>query len=91
MKAKIIRIEIRSGENGLLFATSPDLPGLHISDTDEDAILADIPVVIQALLEVRGIKVKVIESEDNDQTGLPPWIALPVPDTEESASDLDHR
>ena len=90
MKPKIIRIEITREEGDFLFATSPDLPEFYLSDTEEEAILKDIPAVIEALFAAKGIKVKVIESEETDEPGLPPWIALPVDKAELPVSDSDH-
>ena len=49
-KARIVRVRLESDESGLLTATSPDMPGLVVSDADMESLFQEIPAVIKALI-----------------------------------------
>lgn len=81
-KVRIIRVVVRQGDNSLLFATSPDLPGLHLAETSLDNLLAEAPAVIEALFASNGEHVIVREavlppSTDNDAP-THHWAAIPA-------------
>jgi predicted RNase H-like HicB family nuclease len=74
---KIIRISIRQGESGLLFAESPDLKGLLVAGHSRAELDEEIPECIKAMLAALDMDVEVlpVESKDADR----PWAAVPVP------------
>lgn len=80
-RALIIRIRVEEGREGLLYATSPDLLGLMVAAEDRDALLDEVPKVIQALLQQEGGQVLVIEAHrpaDSETLEPPPWVAIPA-------------
>ena len=62
-RARIIHIRIEAGEEGLLYATSPEMPGLLVAEKDMDALMTEVPRVIKALFEALGDQVVIIETE----------------------------
>ena len=77
MKAKIIRVAFRPGEQGLLIATSADLMGLYVVGQTRSELIDDVPNAIEALFTAQGQQVVVHELED-DTVGMQPWVAVPV-------------
>lgn len=78
LKPKIVRIEYKKGDAGLLFATSPDLKGLFVTERAMDAFERSIPAAIKDLYAACGVNVVVGMAEQIDQDSRPPWIAFPA-------------
>jgi hypothetical protein len=76
MKAKVINIKIRAGELGYFHATSPDMPGLHVTEKGRDALLGEIPNVIAALAKAQGKDVVAHELEAREGDD-PAWVIVP--------------
>jgi hypothetical protein len=81
-KARLIRIDIRPGEEGLLVATSQALPGLLAIATSEDELEKDLPVLIRSMYLARfGEDVSVLLLEEDAASArtrsLAQWAAVP--------------
>lgn len=76
-KARIIRVKISEGKEGLFYGTSPDLRGLLATGETLDALYANIPNAIADLFHVTGVDVIVSLAESNDTTDGVPWVAVP--------------
>ncbi len=84
----VVTVNVRE-KNGFYVASSKELLGLYIADTDKERVLADVPNVIRALLkEERGLDVQVVPGtftpseiqagDDLSNTSSPrPWVAIP--------------
>lgn len=77
MKAKLINISLTEA-NGLVYATSENLPGLYVSGNDQPSVLAEVPDAIRAMFLADGIKVIVSEVEGDESPMPPPWVAVPM-------------
>ncbi len=66
--AKIIHIRVEEGEEGLIYATSPEMPGLLVAEEDLDALFVEVPRVIKALLEFKGVIVETGRPGGSDST-----------------------
>ena len=80
-KVFIINVIIEDGKEGLLYARSPEMLGLLVAERDMDALLDEIPRVIEGIYHEMGIDVKVFESErprGSETLGPPPWVAIPA-------------
>jgi hypothetical protein len=77
MQARIVRIKVEKGKEGLFYATSPSLKGLLVAEPTLEALDEAIPSAVADLYLACGVKVIVtrIEHEDDDFT---PWIAIPT-------------
>jgi hypothetical protein len=63
----------------LIFATSPDLKGLFVAETSEEALEAAIPTAIAELYAVCGEEVMVIPAEGySEGGGVRSWIKVPA-------------
>lgn len=81
-RARLIRVDIREGEEGLLVATSQALPGLLALATSEDELEQDLPDLIRSMYLARfGEDVSVLLLEDNEKPvsvrSLAQWAAVP--------------
>jgi hypothetical protein len=74
MKAKIVRITIERGREGLFYAQSPDLRGLLIADSTLDGLRRNIPTAIAEMFEACDTPVTVTEVDDGDCS----WVAVPI-------------
>jgi hypothetical protein len=84
-RARLIRIDIRPGEEGLLVATSRVLPGLLALATSEDELEQDLPELIRSMYLARfGENVDVLLLEDEPAQSRPrslaQWAAVPAGD-----------
>ena len=80
-RAFIVHVKIDEGRAGLLYATSPELPGLLVAERSRDALLEEIPLVIEALFREQGKTVRVIEAmraPGSDTLAPAPWVAIPA-------------
>ncbi len=80
-RAFIISIKIDEGRTGLLYATSPEMPGLLVAAEDRDSLLDEVPRVIKAMFQAKGLEVAVLpSSRAPGATSLesPPWVAIPA-------------
>ena len=73
MTAKLIKIEVRRGEQGLWHATSPDMPGLRVTDTSRTELFAEIPRVLEMLCE--GMSAHQVEWKASDDLY---WVIVPT-------------
>lgn len=78
LTAKIIHVEYKQGKSGLIFATSPDLKGLLVSERTMAALEASIPAAIVDLYAACGVQVVVTKVEEEEHGGLTPWVAFPA-------------
>lgn len=76
--ARIIRVRIETGREGLLYATSPNLRGLLVAEPTRAELLRAIPQAIADLYEAIGERVLVTEAANEEADGLHPWVAFPV-------------
>jgi hypothetical protein len=72
-----LRILVKRGPSGLLIASSPDLPGLHVMERTERELHASLRELIPVLFAEKGERVLVAaiiplaaEERDNDC----PWV-----------------
>ena len=80
-RAHIIRIRVDEGREGLLYATSPDLPGLMVAAEDRDGLFDEVPKVIEAIFQQEGEMVLVLEAHrpsGSETLEPPPWVAIPA-------------
>ncbi|WP_265517598.1 hypothetical protein [Nitratireductor luteus] len=77
MKAKIINVSLTKA-NGLVYATSKDMPGLYVSGRDETAVIANVPEAIRVMYQADGIEVMVSETEAVGSQLPAPWVAVPL-------------
>ncbi len=80
-KAFIITIVIEEGKEGLLYARSPEMPGLLVAEKDRDALFDEIPRVIEGMFREMGKAVIIYEAErprGSDTLGPSPWVAIPA-------------
>lgn len=47
-----VAVDFTAREGGGLRATSPDVPGLFLSSSDADALIADVAVAIEHILKI---------------------------------------
>jgi predicted RNase H-like HicB family nuclease len=75
MKAKIVRITVERGSEGLFYAESRDLKGLFVAGHTLDELHREIPIVIRRMYEACDVSVVVsgIEGEDDNS-----WVAVPL-------------
>ncbi len=75
MKAKIVRVTIEQGREGLFYAQSPNLKGLLVAGATMDELTREIPIAIAEMFEACDTPVIVTEIEnDNDYS----WVAVPT-------------
>ena len=74
-KAKIVRVKIEKGQEGLYYATSPDLKGLLVADPTKAALIAAVPKAIEDLFEACETPMTVTEL---DEEGDCSWVAVPT-------------
>lgn len=74
-KAKIVRVTVERGREGLFYAQSRDLKGLLVARASIEELRKQIPITIREIFAVNDIPVAVseIESEDNCS-----WVAIPT-------------
>lgn len=75
MKAKIVRVEVEKGREGLFYATSPDLKGLLVASQTMEGLKAEIPIAIEEMFEASDAPVKVTELENDGDCS---WVAIPT-------------
>jgi predicted RNase H-like HicB family nuclease len=75
MKAKIVRVTIEQGREGLFYAESPDLKGLLVARSSIDELRRQIPIAIREMFEVCDTPVVVSELDGPDQDS---WVAVPT-------------
>lgn len=62
----MIEVSIEWRDEGRIYISSPDLPGLHLSGTNVSELCGDIAQAIEVLIEKNhGMKVKAIPVEDD--------------------------
>ncbi|MFP6748125.1 MAG: hypothetical protein VCD66_11070 [Alphaproteobacteria bacterium] len=74
--ADIVHIWIEEGDAGLLYATSPELPGLLLAEPDRESLNREIPGVIKAMYKAQGVDVDVLPIRNQDDHW--PWVAIPT-------------
>lgn len=77
---KIIRIRVDQHDNGLLCASSPDLPGMVIIHRDLKAIRDDIPNVIRLMLKRAGgrdVEILAAANSEKKPKLISDWVAIP--------------
>jgi hypothetical protein len=77
MKAKIVRVKVEEGKAGLFYATSPDLKGLLVAESNIDDLEASISKNIADLYAACGETVVVTKAQDSDPDFFP-WVAIPT-------------
>ena len=75
MKAKIVRVTIEQGREGLFYAESPDLKGLLVARSSIDELRRQIPIAIREMFEVCDTPVIVSELDGPDEDS---WVAVPT-------------
>jgi hypothetical protein len=76
--AKVVRVNIEYDTVGLFYATSPDLKGLLVAESTEEATLIAVPKAISDLYLAMGQTVVVIPA--GDMAGDHPmktWVGVP--------------
>ena len=76
--ARIVRVKLEKGDAGLIFATSPDLPGLLVAQRTKEDLERAIPVAIADLYEACGTPVIVTKLDQPPADSLQPWVAMPA-------------
>jgi hypothetical protein len=76
-KAKIVRVKVEEGKAGLFYATSPDLKGLLVAESNIDDLDEAISKGITDLYEACGEIVVVTKAQDSDPDFFP-WVAIPA-------------
>ena len=75
--AILISIQVEASDTGLLFARSPELPGLNVASANLEGLELTIPAVIEALLAEQGKPVEVFRVESHCAEKLSPWVIIP--------------
>jgi predicted RNase H-like HicB family nuclease len=75
LKAKIVRITVERGREGLYYAESPDLAGLLVARRSLEEVRKQIPLAIEAMFAADGVSVSVSEVESDDDCA---WVAVPI-------------
>ena len=75
-QAKIISVEIESGEAGLFHATSPQLQELFVSGESEDEVLNAVPDVIATIFSLKGEDVAAYPVEQENVAIPEPWVIV---------------
>jgi acyl-CoA synthetase (NDP forming) len=79
LQSRVVRILIKQGDAGVLFATSPDLQGLFVAETSLEALEAAIPIAITDMYAVCGENVLVLPVEGCDDEGATrSWVKVPA-------------
>jgi hypothetical protein len=81
-RAKIVRVKVEEGKAGLFYATSPDLKGLLVAESNIDDLDIAISKAITDLYAATGETVVVTKAEDGDPEFFP-WVAIPAEVAEE--------
>lgn len=80
--ARLILVAIERGEGRLIYASSPSLPGLHVTATSEEELAREVPACIQLLLKAQhGFDVEVYPVEPDEHFPpheYVPWAAIPA-------------
>jgi len=77
-EAIFIRVHIKEDEEGLFFATSPDMSSLFVVDGDFADLMTEIPEVIKALLKAEkdhDFDIWRTRVADPDERA---WVAIPM-------------
>jgi predicted RNase H-like HicB family nuclease len=75
LKAKIVRVIVERGREGLYYAQSPDLKGLLVARSSIDELRRQIPIAIREMFEVCDTPVVVSELDGPDEDS---WVAIPT-------------
>jgi predicted RNase H-like HicB family nuclease len=75
MKAKIVRVTIEKGREGLFYAESRDLKGLLVARSSIDELRRQISIAIREMFEVCDAPVVVSELDGPDADS---WVAVPT-------------
>ncbi|HZP08387.1 hypothetical protein [Methyloceanibacter sp.] len=76
--ARLIHITLRQGNEGLLYATSPELKGLLVAGATRSEVEKEIPDAIAEMYAACGEKVLVTRLDADDTGDLSPWVAIPT-------------
>jgi hypothetical protein len=76
-RAKIIRVKVEQGKAGLFYATSPDLKGLLVAESNIKDLDEAVSKGIAELYAACGEKVVVTKAQDDDPEFFP-WVAIPA-------------
>jgi hypothetical protein len=76
-RAKIVRVKVEEGKAGLFYATSPDLKGLLVAESNIDDLDIAISKAITDLYAATGETVVVTKAQDDDPEFFP-WVAIPA-------------
>ena len=80
MPAEIINVVVSRNRDGWFVARSEELPGLFVAHPEIDAVMADIPNVIQALYKAdfdQDVEVIAGSFRAGEPAGLP-WVTIPA-------------
>jgi hypothetical protein len=76
--ARIVKVRIEEGRNGLFYATSPDLEGLLVAEPTMDDLDRAVPEAIAAIYAASGSSMVVTKAEEPGiRTCFSPWVAVP--------------
>lgn len=73
MRAKLIKVDVEKGLKGLWHATSPDMPGLRVTETSHEELLAEIPRVLEASFD--DVAAHQVEWKMSDDMF---WVVVPI-------------
>lgn len=76
-EAIFVRVRIDEGDN-LLYATSPDMDGLYVAESDLKSLINEVPEVIKALLKAENdhdFEIWRTRVSDPDERA---WVAIPA-------------
>jgi hypothetical protein len=71
-EAKIIKVQVRQGHAGLLYATSSQLRGLLVAQPNRAALEAEVPAAIREMLAAGGEQVVVSRVEGKEEASAEP-------------------
>lgn len=77
MQAKLLKIDVRTGEAGLWHATSPDMPALRVTETSRTEVMQQIPIVLEAFCTIAGYPVAAYQVDWKGSNDMY-WVIVPA-------------
>jgi hypothetical protein len=78
-EAKIIKVQVKQGRAGLLYATSSQLKGLLVAQPNRAALEAEVPAAILEMFAAGGEQVVVGRVEGKEEASAEPsFVAIPA-------------
>ena len=77
MQARLLKIDVRTGEAGLWHATSPDVPALRVTETSRAEVMQQLPIVLEAFCTIAGQPVAAYQVDWKGSSDLY-WVIVPT-------------